>query len=113
MDPNTNETWAELIARRPERLNILIAARDHTLTSDPHYFHRINLRYGYTELVDEGLPGETRCIGGSAVYSPSMQLDADQIRAVVAEIRHDWGQDLHVQDNSGLVPDLHQGLFRG
>jgi len=61
-------------------------------------------------LADRWDPSELNRIGqpGAFVEAPN----PDGIRAAVAKLREAWGP-LHVQDNSGLVPDLHQGMWRG
>ena len=38
-------------------------------------------------------------------------VQIQRCRALDNELRAAWG-DLHVQDNSGLLPDLHQGMWR-
>jgi hypothetical protein len=126
MDPNCREPIASRIARRPERLNILITGATGHIR-EPRAHHAVCVRYGWSPLpADAGLdrpvaigvplladrwdPSVLNRIGqpGAFVETPN----PDGIRAAVAKLRAVWGA-LHVQDNSGLVPDLHQGMWRG
>lgn len=133
MLPTQCETTAQLIARRPERLNILVLA----MVSGSRGWRRgrgqdgnpVLIRYGWSPLSRDELAGIDRPVGilvpilgtrfdhselnmigqpGAFVSMP----DIPGIRRAVAELRAAWG-DLHVQDNSGLVPDLHQGMWQG
>lgn len=135
MDPNRNETTAHLIARRPERLNILVTGFISGTTGwrrgDRRTSNAVVLRYGWTALdaEDESLRATNRPIAidvpilrerfedealnrlgqpGAFVNVP----DVDGIRRAIWVLQSFWGL-LHVQDNSGLVPDLHQGMWVG
>ena len=135
MDPNRNETTAHLIARHPERLNILVTDIVSGATGwrrdDREARNIVVLRYGWTALnaADESLREINRPI---AIGVPILRerFDAEAlnrlgqpgafvnvpdvlgIRKAVGDMRAAWGP-LHVQDNSGLVADLHQGMWMG
>lgn len=129
MDPNSSEPIEALIARRPHRLNILITARAGETGSRPAA-HGVILRYGHTPVSDTGgrvggrrtkfavrmLPREdydAEAINAGGTQGAWRDVpDAQGIRAAVLALRQAWGH-LHVQDNSGLVPDLHDGMWRG
>ena len=118
--PAHDETLAELIARRPERLNILVTGFQ---AGTPAGGWVVHLRYGYSPL---GEPIDQRPVRAAVVARERWdnaalnQLgqpgafvsapDPQEVRAAIAAIRAAWG-NLHVQDNSGLVPDLDQGKF--
>jgi hypothetical protein len=112
----------------PNRLNILVTARMGSAGQHPAA-HRVLVRDGYTPVSADGGPVMGRCavivvpmLGER--YDPNAinalgqrgafrdQPDVNGIRAAVAALREDWGP-LHVQDNSGLVPELDNGLWRG
>lgn len=107
----------DLIARRPERLNILVTAINHrpgligprgNIATDPATWNAVVLRYSYT-AVD--LPeGDARPTGRGVPTLTDRTTwrdvpDVDGIRAAVAELQAVWGP-IPVQDNSGAVPEL-------
>lgn len=121
--PQHDETFAELIARRPERLNILVTARQSAPGCDSA--NVVHLRYGYTPLrepIDHRavrfgvtMPERWDDTAPDQLGRPGAYVsvpDAASIRAAIAALRAAWGP-LHVQDNSGAVPDLDQGKWRG
>jgi hypothetical protein len=116
--PQHAETFADLIARRPERLNILVAATETApglinatgrIVSDPRSANAVRVRYGWSPVEIDDDP---RMTGVRVPALSSGAPDAAGIRAAVARLRAAWGP-LHVQDNSRAVPDLDQGKWRG
>lgn len=112
------------------RLNILIARPSEFLTEQGRraYGPCIVVRYSYSEVPLDLWPTPDAPLGRgfaatSEVFDPNERNAAgslgaycnvyplDDMRAFVAELRAVWGS-LHVQDNTGLLPDLDQGLFR-
>lgn len=113
--PQHDETVADLVARHPERLNILVGG--HTLTGPmslaltrPAGAVAVRLRYGYTPVIlgDD----DNRPVGCGVDGLPDGSPDLPGIRRAVMVLRAAWGM-LHVQDNSGTVPDLDQGKWAG
>jgi hypothetical protein len=112
----------------PNRLNILVTARMGSVGQNPAV-HGVLVRYGYTPVSDDGGPVAGRraaitvpvlgeCYDPDAVNAlgqPGAFRDVPDvygIRAAVAALRAEWGA-LPVQDNSGLVPELDDGPWRG
>jgi hypothetical protein len=111
------------------RLNILVTARMGRVGQHPAV-HGVLVREGYTPISADGGPvmgrrtaltvpmlGErydpdaVNALGQRGAFRDVP--DVDGIRAAVAALRADWGPALHVQDNSGLVPELDDGPWRG
>ena len=131
MDPNRDETTADLIARKPYRLNILIGRcidwNGSRYDSERPAFagNVVNLRYGWTAL---DMPDEARPVSISVPGSSKMDRDAINnanqpgafvvvpdiagIEQAVKRLQAMWGT-MHVQDNSGHCSHLHQGMFQG
>lgn len=84
-------------------LNILISGADHAVAGRGPLVY---LREGYSAVDADWQPL-------SSPHCREFAMDAvEAMRAYVAELRAAWGP-LHVQDNSGLVPDLDQGPWAG
>ena len=123
----TIETSAQLVARRPQRLNILISKTFDGVNCDGKAVagNAVSVRYGWS-ILDQEQHDRPVCVHvpGSTTFDPEAinnigQLGACVVRSdiagierVVAALREAWG-NLHVQDNSGRCGHLHQGMFQG
>ena len=127
MDPYRHETMAELIVRKPGRLNIFVSRVECAPSDDsiPSKWHSVFVRYSYSELY---LPGDERptryvipTLGDwfdpQAINNAGNKggfravPDVAEIEAAIARLRDVWGP-LHVQDHSGVVPHLDQGAWQ-
>jgi hypothetical protein len=92
------------------RLNILVTCRFHVLdNSGGATFHAVRIRNGWADVPER----DDRPTGMAIEVGTQTPEDlSEEIRQAVAGLRDAWG-NLHVQDNSGLVPDLHQGKWNG
>jgi hypothetical protein len=130
MDPYKHETFDQLNARKPGRLNILVRrldsqpgtiSDDGRVCSQPEVWHAVVVRYSYSQIMLP--PNDPRPTGfrvpvlgerfdptrlnamkqlGACVSVP----DIAGIERAVARLRTVWGADIPVQDNSGHVPHL-------
>jgi hypothetical protein len=117
---------------KPTRLNILISRPAEFMNSDctkALFGPSIYVRYGYQAADENDAPTGVSVFGRAfasfgEVWSPDAinslgnegayvnVYPVTEMRAFVAELRAAWGE-LHVQDNSGLLRDLHQGVWVG
>ena len=117
---------------KPIRLNILISRPAEFMNADctkTLFGPSIYVRYGWTDADERHAPDGVSVFGRAfasfgEVWSPDAinsigdkgafvnVFPVTEMRAFVAELRASWGE-LHVQDNSGLLRDLDQGLWAG
>ncbi len=101
-DPYKNETWLELIARKPGNLNILVTARqfehgtihEGVIGMQPRYWNTVSVRYKYSTI---DVANRTTSIG---VDAPDGVPDGTAIAQAIADLQAEWGE-LPVFDNSG------------
>jgi hypothetical protein len=122
------ESAAELIARKPGRLNILVSSLTSApgvmgavrTISDPQHWHNVYVRYGYTALGLGDDDNRTTSIrvpvmrdrfdetAINSIGQPGAFVVVPDVRGLegaVAQLKSVWG-DIPVQDNSGLVPHI-------
>lgn len=112
------------------KLNILIGRPTQFLGEDGRldFGPVVRVRYSFSAVTDSDLPTPDAPIGRqfgktSERWDPTMINSAnnlgafvnvypiEEMRAYVAELRSVWGP-LHVQDNTGLLPDCDQGPWK-
>ena len=94
-DPFSNETTAQLIARKPGNLNILVAQREYFGPYDDDlsgHINRVVVRYNYQDLRIDG------AVCGYGVPAPFGVPDLDGIEHAILALREVWGE-LPVQNN--------------
>ena len=113
---------------RTGKFNILISRPEWFLSADGSkrlFGPAVVVRYSYSDPTDEEAAGRETGRRFAAieevfdreVINSSGRPGAfknvypiNDMRAYVAQLRAAWG-DLHVQDNTGLLPDLDQGML--
>lgn len=99
MDPNKHETMAQLMARRPERINILIQTRRAERGNWYRTVYAAFVRYGSTPLIDAIDERDVSC--GAETDEPL--LFAKRVRELIAQ----W-PGCHVQCN---LSDAHETVL--
>lgn len=92
------------------RLNILVTARfGYPGPSGGWSGYAVRVRQGWIDAHDTERSHSALAVPADGKSESEI---ADDLRRAVSCLRREWG-NLHVQDNSGLIPDIDQGIWNG